>query len=355
MDLKELGWCEFFEEAFRPHAQAGLVAGRVAVAHRGGYRIFSAGGAWTAEVTGKFRHEANGPSGLPAVGDWVAMQTLAGEGKAYIHGMLPRRTRISRVAAGDRPDEQVMAANIDVVFIVASLGDALNLRRIERYLVAARESGAEPILVLTKTDLCPDVDSRLKQTAAVVREVPVHAVSSVTGQGMTALSVCLRSARTGALFGPSGVGKSTLINHWCGEARLPVQPVRESDQKGRHTTTSRQLICLPSGGLIIDTPGMRELQLWEFGQARNDAFADVETLALQCRFTDCRHETEPDCAVRRALEGGHLDPARLESHRKLTREIRRTEQRNDPRVQAEERRRVTTLAKSVKPFKKRKR
>lgn len=355
MDLRQLGWNTFFEEGFRPFVREGIEAARVFIGHRLGYQLISARGELAAEVSGRFRHEAACPADFPAVGDWVAMAPLAGEAKAVIHGVLPRRTKFSRGAAGDRAEEQILAANIDNVFIVTSLNAELNLRRIERYLTLAWESGANPVLVLTKADLCKKLSDILPEIEKVADGVPVHPVSSVTGRGIKQLAGYVGSGRTVALLGSSGVGKSTLINHLYGDELLAIQPIRDGDDKGRHTTTHRELIPLPSGGLIIDTPGLRELQLWEGSEGIVDAFADIEALAIQCRFTNCRHEAEPGCAVRSAVESGALDHGRLASHLKLAREARPFGLKHDKRAQAEIRRRWRELAKSRRAPKKGKR
>ncbi len=354
MDLKQLGWDAFFETAFQPFARDALEAARVVTENRGGYRLVSVHGEMAGEVSGRFRHDTVSTAAFPAVGDWVAIKALPAEEKGVIQAVLPRRTKFSRTAPGKAGDEQVLAANIDDVFIVASLSTALNPRRIERYLALAWESGANPFLVLTKTDLCDDIADALRFIEQHAPGVQVFAVSNVSGKGIAALQKCLRPGRTAALLGPSGVGKSTLINRWCGEEMLAVLPVRDWDQKGRHTTTERQIIPLPSGALIIDTPGLRELQLFEAEQGVVEAFADIEAVAARCRFTNCRHETEPDCAVRVSLAAGELDPARLESHRKLLRELARAASSYSKPAQADERRRNQSFARTLRAVQKRK-
>lgn len=352
MNLSELGWNDSFEQAFAPFAKDGLSAARVAVQHRGAYQVCSEHGELAAEISGRFRHDTALPSDFPVVGDWVAIEVQLNEGKGVIHAVLPRRTKFSRTAAGDATEEQVLAANIDDVFIVEVLGDELNLRRIERYLTLAWESGAHPAIVLTKADLCSNAVSAVERARSVAGDVPVLAISSVSGEGMAALRSLLRAGRTAVLLGPSGVGKSTLTNHLCGEEAQDIQPVRDSDHKGRHTTTRRELIPLPSGGCIIDTPGLRELQLWDGETGLGEAFADIAELAAACRFSDCRHENEPGCAVLEAVESGLLDAARLESHRKLQRELAYFERRHDARAQSEQRRQWKSIARSLRANKK---
>lgn len=349
MDLRQLGWCPFFKDAFHPFAADGLEPARVFMGHRGGYQIISSHGELQAEVSGRFRHLAAAPADFPAVGDWVAMSALPEEGKAVIHGVLPRRTKFSRAMAGGAADEQILAANMDEVFIVTSLNTELNHRRLERYLALAWESGARPVVVLTKLDLCSESKALLAGVETIAGEAPVHAVSGVTGRGLKALSTYLGKGRTVALLGSSGVGKSTLVNALLRDDEfMTVQPVRECDDKGRHTTTHRELIPLPGGALIIDTPGMRELQMWDGAEGLVDAFADIEALAAQCRFGNCQHGSEPACAVRAAVEAGALSADRVESHRKLARESQYVERRHDRRAQAEQRRKFKVVTKALR-------
>lgn len=356
MRLTELGWNDFFAAAFQEaRADASLEPARVAVEHRGGYVLFSERGELIAEASGKLRHATVSAGDRPAVGDWVAVQISPHSNQAKIHAVLPRRTSFSRQTAGKRTDEQVLAANIDAVFVVASLGHESNLRSIERYLAMAWESGAQPAVILTKADLSADVDARVAAVRAIAGQAAVRAVCSLTGLGMEAVKALLPPTHTAAVLGPSGVGKSTLINHWSGAFVEDTQPVRDADQKGRHTTTHRHLIRLPDGGLIIDTPGLRELQLWEGAAGIESTFDDVEQLAARCRFSNCRHQTEPGCAVRAALEDGRLDPARFESHQKLRREMKRFANKHDKQAQAEEKRRVRASTRFLRDVNKKRR
>jgi ribosome biogenesis GTPase len=339
LDLTTLGWNDVLVEQFAPHAAAGLVPGRVSVQHRGAYDVLTALGELRCDVRGRLYEESSSPADLPAVGDWVAVTPRPGEAASgTVEAVLPRRTRFSRKQAWQATEEQVLAANVDVVFIVTSLNEELSLRRLERYLILGRESGALPVVVLTKADLHADPDGVVAEVETIAGDVPVVAISSVTGSGLERVRSYLAPGTTAALLGSSGVGKSTLVNTLAGADLLETQEIRE-DGKGRHTTTRRELIQLPSGALVIDTPGMRELQLWVADEGLEESFGDVTALFEHCRFADCAHDAEPGCAVKQAIEDGTLDPERWESYRKLEAELAHLERRLDKRAMAEERRR----------------
>src|SRR5437899_5867966 len=275
MQLLHLGWNAHWDAAFAPWRAAGLEPARVTVQHNHLYRVECDGGNLLAEVAGKLRHAARAASDLPAVGDWVAITRTAG--RAVIDAVVPRRSKFSRKAPGRATDEQVVAANIDTVFLLAGLDDDYSSRRVERYLAMAWESGATPVVVLNKRDLCGDVPERMAEIGEVAIGVAVHAVSALHADGIDALTPYLRASETVALLGSSGVGKSTLINRLLGAELLATQPVRAHDSRGRHTTTHRELVVLPRGGVLIDTPGMRELQLWEADEAVHATFDEIET------------------------------------------------------------------------------
>jgi ribosome biogenesis GTPase len=338
LSLSDFGWNEHFKEHFEPHAGEGLIPGRVAAEHRGAYAVYTEDGDRSAELAGRLRHDALERNDLPAVGDWVVLQPLP-EGRAVVHAVLPRLSKFSRTVASDQhrvSGEQVLAANVDTVFLVTSLNHDLNARRLERYLVTAWESGAAPAILLNKADLCPAEErtALLAEVEAVAFGVPVHTVSAVTGEGLEELEAYLAPGRTVVLLGSSGVGKSTLVNRLAGRELLATQEIR-SDGRGRHTTSHRELVILPGGGLVLDTPGLRELQLFEGSEGMDEAFEDVASLASECRFSDCAHESEPGCAVAAAIADGTLPPERLESYRKLQRELERVERKRDARLQSE--------------------
>ena len=348
MSLSELGWSPALAVAFQPFAASGLHPGRVVVEHRGALVLHSESEEIWADVPGRLRHRAASGADLPAVGDWVAFGRHAQGERATIEAVLPRRTAFVRKAAGFESVEQVVAANVDVVFVVTSLVDDLNPRRLERYLALAWESGAEPVVVLTKSDLCESIEAAVAQLGGVTFGVPAHIVSAVTGEGIDELTAHLAGGRTATLVGSSGVGKSTLVNRLCGSERLATAGLRP-DGRGRHTTTRRELVVLAAGGCLIDTPGMRELTLWDAEEGLDQAFDDVEALAVGCRFSDCAHRTEPGCAVQAAVAAGTLDAGRLESFRHLQRELRYLEIRHDARARSDERKRWRALSREQRP------
>ena len=341
--LTTLGWDDDLAEQFRSHAAAGLVPGRVAVQHRGAYDVLTELGELRCDVAGRLYEESRSPADLPAVGDWVAVAPRGEEDAGTIQAVLPRRTKFSRKTAWQAAEEQVLAANVDVVFIVTSLNEDLNLRRLERYLILGRESGAKPVVLLTKSDLSGDPEAAVAAVAEIAAEVPVHTLSSKTGEGLDAVRSYLRPGVTAALLGSSGVGKSTLVNTLAGEELLDTRELR-SDGQGRHTTTRRELVQLPNGALVIDTPGMRELQLWVADEALEETFDDVTSLFQHCRFSDCSHESEPGCAVKEALADGTLPPERWASYLKLEAEMAALERRLDKRLASEERKRWRAFA-----------
>jgi ribosome biogenesis GTPase / thiamine phosphate phosphatase len=345
--LIDLGFSSFFQNAFAPHGAVGLLPGRVALQHRGAYVLFVDDGELHAELAGRMRHEASGAEELPAVGDWVAFRPNPDGGRAIVHALLPRRTAFVRGAAGGTTEAQVVAANVDVALVVCALASDLNLRRLERYLATARASGADAAIVLTKADLSNAVIDQVADVERVAAGAPVHAVSSLTGAGLDGLGGYFTENRTVALLGSSGSGKSTLVNRLIGGSRQAVAPLG-TDGRGQHTTTQRELVLLPGGGVVMDTPGMRELRLWEGGDALDETFSDVLALAAECRFRDCAHDGEPGCAVTGALEEGALDADRWESYRKLQREVSALAARKDARAAQDAKRRIKVLSRAIR-------
>lgn len=338
--LHRLGWSPAFAADWPTYAEEGLRPARVVAQHRGGYVLLTSDDKEApelvelrADLSGKLRRaSAADPAAGPAVGDWVGIRGGVPAGCATIHAVLPRTSQLSRKAAGRVTIEQVVAANVDTVMVVVPLDRPIAERRLERLLAIARSSGASAVIVLTKADLCEDpvaavaaVDPLLARTGA---EIPVHVISNVTGEGIAALDPLIDGPRTSALFGASGVGKSTLLNRWLGRDRMATAELT-SEGKGRHTTTHRELLVLPAGGLVIDTPGMRELGLWRADEGLSDVFADIAALAETCRFRDCSHHEEPGCAVHEAVASGALEAERAASFLKLLREQAHIEREKD--------------------------
>ena len=327
MSLTRFGWDHDLEALFEDHARAGLVPGRVLTASRECYRLATPTGELAAELSGRLRFAADSPSDLPAVGDWVAARAYPGDGLAVVDAVLPRRTALVRRAPGRADEAQLLASNVDLLLVAAPLGGDLRERRIERFLALGREAGVPPALLLTKVDLATDPKGALAAARAVAGGAPVVALSARTGAGLDALAPLLVPSRTAALLGPSGAGKSTLVNALLGEARQATLEVREEDLRGRHATTRRELFVLPSGALLVDTPGLRELALWDGSDAIAATYDEVAALAPACRFRDCRHEAEPGCAVRAAAEGGAIEADRLAAFGKLRQEEESFEER----------------------------
>jgi ribosome biogenesis GTPase / thiamine phosphate phosphatase len=340
LNLHDLGWDDGFAASFEPYKDE-FEPARVSAQHRGGYDVLTEAGERRVRLSGRMRHEAASAAELPAVGDWVALRDQT------IQAVLPRRSAFSRKAAWSLTEEQVLAANLDAVFVVSALNGDLNLRRLERYLTLAWESGATPVLVLTKADLCEDVGGALLSVEQVALGVGTHAVSNLTGEGLEELGLYLRPAKTIALLGSSGVGKSSLANRLVGEELQATHQIAE-DGRGRHTTTSRQLIRLPGGALLVDTPGLREVQLWDADDGIQEAFADVDELAAGCRFNDCAHLREPGCAVQAAIDEGRLPRERLQSYRQLQRELQRLAMKQDARLRSEARKQRAAFARSLR-------
>src|ERR1044071_1540771 len=342
--LSNYGWDEFFETHFQTYSADDYKAGRVVLEYNHLYRVYTEQGELLADVAGKLRLEAASRADLPVVGDWVVVQPRSEEGKATIHAVLPRKSKFVRKVAGSRTEEQIVGANIDTVFLVTSLNQDFNLRRLERYLVVALESGARPVIVLSKADLCDQVEEQLAEIQTVAKGVPVHAISVLQQGGLDELTPYFRKGETVALLGSSGVGKSTLINHLIGRDLQKVREVREHDGRGQHTTTHRELILLPQGGLVLDTPGMRELHLWDGEESLHQAFDDIEELAASCYFSDCQHHEEPRCAVREAVAEGRIDAARFQSYEKLQKELKHVARKQDINAQITEKKKWKKLS-----------
>lgn len=346
--LENIGMTAEIKKFFEEGQFQGYKLGRVALEHKHSYRVWLEDGEYLCTLSGKLTYEANGRDELPAVGDWVAVKTSPGEMRGTIRGILPRKSKFSRKAAGQVTEEQIVAANIDTVFIVNSLNDDLNLRRIERYLLLAWESGSNPVIILSKADLENDLETKMELVRGVAIGVPVIPVSVLLGTGMEEVQRYLGPGRTVALIGSSGVGKSSLVNYFSGYEKQLVQEIRESDDKGKHTTTHREMVLLPCGAVLIDTPGMREIQLWTGEEGISESFADVDQFAEECKFRDCTHGNEPGCAVRSAIDEGLLDVSRLASYKKLQKELAYIDRKVDKKAQAEEKRHWKNINKEIR-------
>jgi len=349
--LDRLGWTAERAREFARFAEAGLVPGRVSLEHNHVFRVLTSAGEQLAESAGKLKYDAGDRQELPVVGDWVAVRLDVAGGRSQIKHVLPRRTWFSRKVAGRTTTEQVVAANIDTVLIVFGLDKGVNLRGIERYLVVGRRSGADPLVVLSKADVVDDLGPPLNEARSVAGDAPVVAVSAREGLGMEALDPYLEAGRTLALIGPSGAGKSSIVNRLVGSEILATGEVRPWDARGRHTSVHRQLVVRGSGGLIIDTPGMRELQLWESDTVR-DAFDDIAELAEACKFRDCHHDREPGCAVKAAVDSGALDAGRYASYLKLQGEEADIERKKEERAQQQTKRHAKVQQKAMRSLQK---
>ncbi|WP_346290317.1 ribosome small subunit-dependent GTPase A [Sphaerothrix gracilis] len=351
MTLQQFGWCDRLAQVFSAIAPPGFAAGRVLVEQRQRYQLVTLQGEIAAVVSGKFRHQAAQLQDFPAVGDWVVIQPDTTP--AIIHNLLPRQSQVVRKVAGSKTEAQVVAANIDTVFIVSGLDDDFNLRRIERYLTLTWESGTSPVILLNKADVCDRLDKKLAAVEAIAFGVPVIYLSALKNQGIDSLNPFLQPGKTVALIGSSGVGKSTLTNQLLGHAAQPTQAVRVGDSRGRHTTSHRQLWQLPTGALLIDTPGLREIQLWASEDSVQETFADIEAIAANCHFRDCQHQQEPGCAVQQALTTGDLSAHRLASYQKLQREQAYLARRQDQQIQHNSKARWKQINKAMRQHHKR--
>ena len=352
LNIQSLGFTQFFEDQLstlkKEKRYEKCVPARVCLEHKHAYRVISENGEWLAAVSGLYAYEAFNRAEFPAVGDWVLVEKMDGEERAIIHKLLNRKVQFSRKIAGREIEEQIVAANVDFVLLVMSLNADFNIRRLERYLTAAWDSGATPAIVLTKADLCEDVGKLVSEAQAVAMGVDIFVTSAYTGEGIEEIRSLLKEGVTGAILGSSGAGKSTLTNALYGDVKMEVSGIREDDAKGRHTTTHRELVILPGGGCLIDTPGMRELQLWDQGESLSASFQDVEELASHCRYRDCTHKSEPGCAVIQAVNNGQLDQSRLQSYFKLQKELAFIERKTNAQAKLAEQRKWKQVSKGQK-------
>jgi len=355
MNLIDLGWNENLEQELKTlDSDNKLLPCRVGMAHKNRYVLFSEKGELSGEVSGRFIHNTSWRSDFPSVGDWVAVSLPDNSGLAIIQAVLPRKSYFSRKAvlsggnpdSGGKTDEQILAANIDTVFIVSGLDNEYNQRRLERYITSAWNSGANPVIILNKTDICENVGAIIKQTEAIAFGIPILTVSAMQKQGIEQIQEYLGEGKTAVFLGSSGVGKSTIINNLLGEERLKTSDVRAYDSKGRHTTTHREMFFLPQGGIVIDTPGMKGIKVWIDENGLSKTFADIEELSSQCRFKNCQHNREPGCAINQALEDGVLDPKRYQNYLKQQKEQKFMVMRKDEKTRREHERKLCKFYKS---------
>jgi len=328
MILQHIGFIDFFETHFSPFKEKNFKPARVIRQNKTNYLILSEDGELTAQLSGKMLHKDDKML-KPVVGDWVVISTTDNDSLAIIHDVLPRQTIVERKTAGDKTEAQIIAVNIDKLILVVGLDDNFNIRRIERYLTMIYDSGAEPIILLNKTDLCDDVESRKAEVESIAFGVPVITISALNNFGLDELEEHLSHGKTIALIGSSGVGKSTIINHFMNYEKMKVKSVSDEKHQGRHTTTHRELIVLPNGAVMLDTPGMRELQLWGDEENVSKSFSDIESLSAMCKFVDCKHQSEPGCAIINAIESGELKQKRFDSYLKQLRELQHLARRQD--------------------------
>ena len=346
--LADWGWNAYFEAFWQGVGSQNVAPARVIARQRKFWRVAGDFAECWAEASGKLRLAADKGADWPAVGDWVVVELHGVESTAAIQGVLPRRSKFVRKSPGKKMEEQVIAANVDTVLLVSAFDGDFNPRRVERYLAQSWESGARPVIVLNKADACKEAREKAAEMERVAIGTALCVVSAKTGQGFEELEEFLGPGHTLALLGSSGVGKSTIANRLLGHSVQEVQPVRQSDSRGRHTTTARELFILPGGALLMDTPGLREMQLWDAEDGVAQTFADIDSLAAQCRFGDCRHEGEPGCALQAAMEAGTLDRARFENRRKLLREQEFLRRKVDPEARQEEKRRIKQLMRGIR-------
>ena len=363
LTLADLGWDSFFMKTFQQVAVPDKMPARVIGQERNRYKVLHHHGELFATISGRALYRELSNDIRPAVGDWVIVRRPVADNDTVIEAVLPRKTKISRQVAGGRDrydgghtEEHVLAANVDIVFIVCGLDNERNtsLRRIERYLTLAWSAGASPIIILNKVDLCPDVSATVSEVERVALGVPIATISATEKVGLKALEELLVKGKTAVFLGSSGVGKSSIINALLEEERIKVSEVRESDFRGRHTTTRRELFLLPKGGMVIDTPGMREIQVWGEEDNISSTFQDIEQLARECRFRDCAHGAEPGCAVQKAITEGVIDSKRLKSYRKLQREMRHLTARQTDKTRVEEKLKWKKISQWQKKYQKNK-